>query len=185
MNKRYFVSIVCLVLPGLLVSCNQAKSQNETINKVNENLPVPQASSTVATFPSDESVSSLCERLNEIKRIPYDPRKVAGDPIYDGLMRRGREAIPCLVEKITDTTLMADPNEAPKIHDFRVGDAAVFMLLYITNEDWQPETMLSPKYAKLWKTEGVYAYSAYVEKLENRKKIQLWWRDWMKKNLTK
>lgn len=80
---------------------------------------------------------------------------------------------------------MADPRTAPKIQDFRVGDAAIWILLHITKEGWQPDTMLSPKYAELWKTEGVYAYFEYVEKPENRKKIQIWWKNWMKENLDK
>jgi hypothetical protein len=96
-------------------------------------------------------------------------------------MQKGREAVPCLIEKITDTTRMKDPRTAPKVPNFRVGDAAVFMLLYITRENWQPETMLSPEYAKYWETEGVYSYFAFVEKPQNRKKIQQWWKDWKKR----
>lgn len=127
-------------------------------------------------------VNSLCSRLNELKRMPYKD-KVAGDPIYDGLKEKGREAIPCLVEKITDVTLMDDPREAPHIHDFRVGDAAVFMLHRITEEPI--EKILPDDVREQWETRGIYAYFTYVEKRRNREKIQLWWKDWMKENIKK
>lgn len=76
---------------------------------------------------------------------------------------------------------MLDPREAPHIHEFRVGDAAVFMLHRITNEPL--EEILPDDVKKQWETRGIYAYFTYVEKRKNREKIQLWWKDWMKENL--
>jgi hypothetical protein len=127
-------------------------------------------------------VESLCERLSSIRKIPYrDPKN--SDPIYDALIAKGNEAIPCLVDKVIDVTEMSDPREAPPVEGYTVGDTAVFILLAITNQRNHPEIMLPPKYAKLWETEGIYSYFAYVEKLENRKKVQQWWKHWMAENL--
>jgi hypothetical protein len=75
---------------------------------------------------------------------------------------------------------MPDPRSAPSLAGFCVGDVAVFMLLYITEESWQPETMFSPEYAERWKKDGVYAYKAYVAKPANRAHIQDWWKNWLK-----
>jgi len=126
----------------------------------------------------------LCKRLRELKKIPYEENKVAGDPIYDGLMSQGRKAIPCLIEKVTDPRVIEDPREGdPHIHGFTVGDAAVFLLMNITGVDEHPEAMLPPEFAKQWTSQGIYSYFAYVEKPHNRLALQNWWRNWAKKNL--
>jgi hypothetical protein len=169
------------------------KSPTESVNEYPVELLETNVSSiqtSVETQPTNKTsvftttpVSSrtLCNRLVRLKEMPYHPEDgLIGDPVYNGLMQKGREAVPCLIEKITDTTRMKDPRTAPKVPNFRVGDTAVFMLLFITRENWQPETMLSPEYAKYWETEGVYSYFAFVEKPQNRKKIQQWWKDWKK-----
>lgn len=126
---------------------------------------------------SQRSDLSLCYRLAQLKKIPYDTRKPAGDPVYDELIAAGKGAIPCLIDKITDTTLIPDPREGdPHVAEFRVGDAAVFILMIITGVDSHPEQMLPRKYANLWEEEGIYAYFYYVEKASNRRQLQAWWR---------
>lgn len=182
MKKTYSFSIVCLIILAT-ISCKLSKSQNDIIASANSKTPSSQA--VPITDSSVDEPSSLCDRLKELKTIPYSYDEPVGDPIYDGLLAHGKKAIPCLIDKITDITPMHDPGPGPVVQDYRVGDAAVFMLLMITKVEWQPETMLSPEYAKLWKTEGIYAYFAYVEKPENRKKIQEWWLNWMKEHLDK
>jgi hypothetical protein len=166
-----FVAILVVIL-GINSSCDLAASQNG----LNENLPnkairIEQQNINSNIFVED--VNSLCNKLSELKRMPHkDP--VADDYVYDGLMKKGKEAIPCLVDKITDRTKMDDPREAPHILDFTIGDTAVFMLHRITKEPLQ--SILPNEYAKHWETEGVYAYFAYVEKPQHRKTIQQWWK---------
>lgn len=182
MRRLLILVSICLLLSTSIISCKSTRSGAHAEDDAGvQAIPYPQATASPVAADAEE----LCERLAELKVIPYWPGEVAGDPIYDGLVNAGNGAIPCLVNKITDTTLMDDPRTAPKIQDFTVGDAAVFMLLYITEEPWQPETMFPPKFAELWKTEGVYAYFEFVKKPENRKKIQAWWKNWMRKNLHK
>lgn len=182
MRKQY-VHLSFLVMFALMVACDSAISQNETSLNTNHRITAPTSSSNHLGESSKDEVESLCNRLIELRTIPYDVEELADDEVYDGLVKMGTRAIPCLIKKITDITKMEDPRTAPHVEDFRVGDAAFFMLLYITKEKWQPETMFSAEYAKLWRTEGVYAYFAYVEKPANRKRIQLWWKDWAKKHL--
>lgn len=177
-------SIFYLIIILGMTACNSVTSQSKADNITNIVTTIPDQHKAT-TSSTEEDAILLCNKLNAVKLIPYSPKEVADDPIYNGLYEKGVEAIPCLIDKITDTNLMEDPRTAPHINDFRVGDAAVFILLMITEEKWQPETMLSPEYAKLWKTEGVYAYFDYVENPANRKKLQLWWKNWMKENLNK
>lgn len=182
--KIFIFGIVAgLAVLGLLEACNYASSQNQESMVTNKAVstqlePTPTGTPTM-------SVDLLCSQLHKIKKLPYNYGDVIDDPIYNQLLSQRELAIPCLVDKITDTTLMQDPSTSPSVQDFRVGDAAMFVLLFLTKEKWQPETMLSPHYAELWKTEGVYAYFAYVKKPANRKKLQKWWADWMKENLNK
>lgn len=184
MNKKSKKLIVCLVIFVFSMSCNTINSQKISHNDNEQSLTLPQNGNN--TYPISEiDAETLCKKLKEIKKIPYDPRKITGDPIYDGLISQGKKAIPCLINKITDTTLIADPRSAPQVLDFRVGDAAVFILLIITEQNWQPEKMLSSDYAKKWESDGVYAYFAYVEDISNRKKLQQWWSKWAKENLSK
>ncbi len=121
---------------------------------------------------STEYADKHCAHLDEMKRMPTKD-KIAGDRIYDGLMRQGGKAIPCLISRITDTRVMPDPREVPHVRDFKVGDAALFMLHRITKipfTDAMPEEVM-----KDWETDGVYAYFRYVESAKNRKIIKKWW----------
>lgn len=181
-KEVFLLTVIVSVLSNLTASCSSVESRTPI-----GNATLPTSSPTLApesVVSISEDPQTLCNRLHEVKRIPYSPGQLADDPVYDGLYKQGMAAVPCLVEKITDTTPMSDPGPGPaSTPDYRVGDAAVFILLMITKTEWQPETMLSPEYAKRWKSDGIYVYYSYVEKLENRKKLQAWWRSWIKKNL--
>lgn len=141
---------------------------------------IPRPTKTASVSIAGRDSMSLCYRLSHLKTIPYDRSKPSGDPVYDELIAAGKQAIPCLIDKITDTSIIPDPREAPVITDFRVGDAAVFMLMIITGVDAHPEKMLPPHYAKMWKEEGIYSYFYYVEKPSNRRQLQAWWRNRVK-----
>ena len=145
--------------------------------------PMPQPT----RFVPDPAIQSegaevLCGRLSEIKKLPYrDPNDT--DQIYEALMAKGKEAVPCLIEKITDETPMEDPREAQPWQQYKVGDTAVFILadIAVKVEPVEGEIlqrMLPPVSAKEWETNGVYAYFNYVWESENRKELQKWWRRW-------
>jgi hypothetical protein len=131
------------------------------------------------------SASALCARLSEIQVI--DSREPENsDDQYRALIAKGSEALPCLVDKITDRKPMHDPRMAPIWQHYSVGDTAVFAILHIASKDdyerWK-ELMLDPlppKYREEWKTNGVYAYFNYVSEPKNRSKLQRWWTNWLK-----
>lgn len=122
---------------------------------------------------------ALCDRLSEIKRMPFHNEKV-DDEVYNGLIELKEAAIPCLIDKLTDTTRMTDPRQAPSVSDFRVGDVAFFVLLDIVNVPFDVpfERILPQEVMSKWEDEGVYAYFKYTETPENRKLLQERWRTW-------
>ena len=169
--------VFCPLLLMWLFGCGIANSERSNLMIANTTHPTPQPTETLNTTFRDENVESLCNRLSEIKKLPYrDPNDT--DPIYEALIAKGKEAMPCLIEKITDETPMPDPREAPSWQYYKVGDTAVFILVRIANDDEILQEMLPVKYRKEWKTNGVYAYFNYVSESKNRDELQRWWRSW-------
>ncbi len=119
----------------------------------------------------------LCNRISEIKSFPMKGRGT--DEVYRGLIEAGDAAVPCLIEKIADTTAMTDPRMAPTYSGIVVGDIAFFILariLGIEGDEMLPEDV-GAKYTQ----EGVYAYFGYVSKpphrLELQSRCRKWWED--------
>ncbi len=119
----------------------------------------------------------LCGRLSEIECLPFQVKEKGHDPVYDAFMEEGERVIPCLVEAIADRRKMDDPREAPKFHDFRVGDLAFFMFCRI--HDVSLEDFLPLPYRKEADDIGVFAYFHYVGKKGNRAKLQMDCRKWL------
>lgn len=132
------------------------------------------------------STADLCANLKDLKRRPLETGKPNGDPIYDGLIAKGSEAVPCLIDKITDMTVMKDPSPHPAHPvNCRVGDTAFFVLFDITGREFVPGEIFPASYMKRWKEDGIYIYYDYVEDPANYSKLQAWWRDWARKELHK
>lgn len=179
MIKKIVKAIVfCPLLLVWLFGCGIANSERSNLVTANTPHPTPQPTETVNTTFQDENVESLCNGLHEVKKIPYrDPNDT--DPIYEALIIKGKEAMPCLIEKITDQTLMPDPRGAQPWEYYKVGDTAVFILARMAkNEEEILRQMLPVKYRKEWETNGVYAYFNYVSESKNRSELQRWWRNW-------
>lgn len=136
------------------------------------NLPLAYANGT-------ESSDFFCQNLHELKKMPHKKGVRVKDPIYNGLMKMGEKAIPCLIDKLTDKTPMPDPRQAPKANVL-VGDVAFFMLWDITERPI--EESLPPAIRKTYKTEGIWAYIKYVENDKNRIVLQKNWQEWCKLN---
>ena len=112
---------------------------------------------------------NLCDKISQIHVIPFKNEHV-DDTIYNGIMRFGEKAIPCLLDKVIDDTMMQDPRKAPPYDKITVGDVSLFILLNITGlglEAILPEHLLSD-----FRRDGVYTYFKFVEEKENRKIIQ-------------
>src|SRR5687767_14360432 len=101
MLKKIVKTVVfCPLILMWLFGCDIAKSERSNHVIANATHPTPQPTETLNTTFRNENVESLCNRLHEIKKIPErDPNDT--DPIYEALIAKGKEAMPCLVEKIT------------------------------------------------------------------------------------
>jgi hypothetical protein len=121
---------------------------------------------------------SYCRNLNRVRQIsPYHANE-SDDPVFFEFVRNRKKATPCLIELITNTEPIEDTLSAPGPRDFRTGDAAVFMLLIINNENWVPNEMLPPEFAAKWPEQGIFAYFEAVQNPKNRVIVQKWWRGW-------
>ena len=118
---------------------------------------------------------TLCQRLPEMKTMPFKDEAI-NDEIYNGLTGLKDRAVPCLIRRIDDSTKMNDPRRAPAYSDFRVGDAAFFILLDITEVPF--EQMLPVEVKNKLEDDGVYAYFEYINKDEHRKVLQSKWQAW-------
>ena len=103
---------------------------------------------------------TLCSRVSEIKHLPY--KDEPSDPIHVALLEAGEAVLPCLIEKVADSTPMKDPRKIPGPTDTRVGDVAYFVFLHITRIEFTE--LLPVKVQKEYETEGVYAYHWFVSK---------------------
>ncbi len=182
---RQNVWYVVLALSILFISCNQS-TQSAHVNNSSPpttSSPSPQAASGNSSRElTREEISSLCNRLSEIKVIPHKDEAV-DDAAYNALIAAGEKAVPCLIEKVTDTTPTTDPRSAPKYHDMKVGDVAYFVLSDITKIDFiEP---LPESVREEFKTEGVAAYFKYTQNPKNREKMQSALYEWYRKKYGK
>jgi hypothetical protein len=160
MKKNLLLTLTLLVLAGVLFQCfNVALTEKDSPEQIKS------------------GVESLCERLSEIKKMPFKGEKI-DDELYNEIVDRGKAIAPCLIDKITDMTRMKDPRSAPSYPDFRVGDLAFFLLVRITGTPF--EQMLPDSVKARMKQEGVYAYFEYVEFPDNRRALQENWQAWLK-----
>ena len=112
-------------------------------------------------------INALCSRVSEIKHLPY--KDEPSDPIHVALLEAGEAALPCLIEKVADSTPMKDPRKMPGPTDTRVGDVAYFIIVDIGKLDFIE--LLPAKVQKEYETEGVYAYHWFVSR--RKKRLQL------------
>ena len=122
--------------------------------------------------PSSRNVASLCESVKDIEILPMKDEPVA-DPAYNALISAGEDAIPCLIQKITDETVMKDPRPAPKVGNVAVGDTAFFVLLDVGKIDQTGFLeLLPPDVRRAYDEEGVYGYFRLIDEDNNRQKLQ-------------
>lgn len=122
---------------------------------------------------------ALCNRVREIKQLP---RESGVDAAYDALIQNGSKVIPCLIEKITDNTIIPDPRCPIISRETKVGDIAYFLLIDITKINFVE--LLPAEVQQKYKTEGVYAYHDFVEQKGKRKQLQSKFREWYRQQQT-
>lgn len=185
--KLFLLFIGCLVI---FLACSPPKEKkiDEAVKQL-ETQPTPEPTKPPIPIHIAELTSSeLCNRVGQIEVIPMKDPTIT-DPIYESLLLKGVEAVPCLVHKIGNDTLIKDPRySVPTWHSFAVGDTAYFTLLHILSKgddkEWEKLMLesLPPKFRKEWDTNGIYAYFNYVFEPKNRKELQRWWENWLNKN---
>lgn len=134
----------------------------------------------VLTVNSIASAQSVCDHVSRIKIMPV--RGESGlDADYDAIVAAGKSAVPCLIRKITDPTLKADPRQIPRWGDLKttVGDVAVVMLQVVTG--LEIIKMMPGRYQRLHKQIGVYAELEYLHDGHNhrrslQRKLSRWYR---------
>jgi hypothetical protein len=117
----------------------------------------------------------LCDRIAEIRSIPM--KGLGRDEAYLALMEAAEEdVIPCLIERISDTTPVVDPRMAPRFHGTVMGDVAIFVLGRKTGLGL-PE-FLPQDVREKYRNRGIYAYFDYVAEPAHRRDLQERWREW-------
>jgi hypothetical protein len=97
-------------------------------------------------------------------------------PLFNEMIAAGDSLVPCLIDKVTDSTIMRDPGPGPTIGGFTVGDAAFRMIIYITREDQR--SFLPEEVRAEWEDHGIYAYYKFRTDPNNRKLVQKSLRKW-------
>lgn len=118
---------------------------------------------------------ALCQRVDAIKALPYQDEKGV-DAVYDALVNAGEAVVPCLIDKITDTTIMPDPRCPHISGETRVGDVAYFVLVDITKIGFVE--LLPAKVQESYQTKGAYVYHNHINRKGNRKRLQAKLREW-------
>ncbi len=187
-NPKYRLAVLVLIVaaslfvrhhvtPDTTNTCFLVKVEPDKIGR----LPVPSLTPANKSL-FDKSPQYLCDHLADLKHMAWDPHDYSGDAVYDALKQNGYSSMKCLVEKITDTRPAENPTGAPFWAGltYRVGDTAVLMLMDINIMYW-PKGMLTKKYEDMFVSEGMFSYYFYVDEVPGaRKKVQRWWRDWLK-----
>lgn len=129
-------------------------------------------------FSRPQNVSDparLCNRVAEIKDLPM--KGDAGvDGAYDALIAGGEAVVPCLIQKITDTTPMRDPRCPRFSGRTTVGDVAYFVLVDLTKLDFVE--LLPVDIQRSYQTQGAYAYEDYIRRKGARRQLQARLRVW-------
>ncbi|MBK8812467.1 MAG: hypothetical protein IPN69_17295 [Acidobacteria bacterium] len=138
----------------------------------------------VNTFSQSQNLSfrdakALCNRVSEIKEFPRGWGEKGVDPAWDALVDAGEAVVPCLIDKITDTTVMPDPRCPRFTDELKVGDTAYFILVNILKIGFVE--LLPIDVQEKYKSEGAYAYHEYVERKGKRKELQSKLREWYRK----
>jgi hypothetical protein len=136
--------------------------------------PSVQTSSAHAQATADPS--ALCERVADIRHMPMKANVTTDDPVYNALVAAGPTVIGCLIDKVADTTPMAEPQRIPGPTDTRVGDVAFFVLARIAGFDIA--AVLPESVQREFRTQGVFAYHKFVQDTRNRRWLQARLRDW-------
>lgn len=124
---------------------------------------------------AQKTENALCDRVSEIKSLPHYNEKGV-DEVYDALAEAGERVVPCLIDKISDTTKTDFENCPATSGNTRVGDVAFYVLVRML--EFKFDEFLPPDVQKTYKTEGIYAFYDYIDNEKNRAELQTKLREW-------
>lgn len=128
--------------------------------------------------PKNSGAPHLCSQVAEIKQLPYNDASGV-DAAYDALIQAGDAVVPCLIQKITDTTRRRDPR-CPAFSDrTTVGDVAYFVLIDITKLGFAE--LLPANLQERYKTEGAFVFEEYIHRKGARRLLQGRLREWYRR----
>ncbi|MBK8464462.1 MAG: hypothetical protein IPL32_01400 [Chloracidobacterium sp.] len=132
---------------------------------------------TAQTSSASKEITKLCKRVKDIKQLPHDRGEKGVDSVYDQIFAAGESLTPCLIENITNTRIMKDPRCPTVSKATTVGDVSYFLLVRIEGFDFTK--FLPTDIQEKYKTNGVYAYHEYIDRLgartELREKLRVWY----------
>lgn len=164
--------IVSIALLSFATGCTQ-----ERVTAQPTSIPNPALSRiNLAALSNDkEDPRKLCNRISELKLIPFHSDSRGQDPLYDEIMNARDAVVPCLIERVTDTKVMTDPRETTKRNGTTVGDVAFFLLVEI---GFDIRSFLPQEVQKEYDVMGIDSFTAYAQKPEHRKELQEKLLDW-------
>jgi len=174
LSSQAKLSVVVLLLG---VACGVRSTETFEASRA-KNSQTPQLGSNKS---QGQPPSELCNRISDIKSFPMKGER-GEDAIYDAFMDAGDAVSPCLIDKVTDSTVMNDPRSEPGYPDveIRVGDIAYFLVVDITKLSFTEPFPQSVQ--RDYKREGVYAYFKFVKDPANRQRLQDRLRAWYQQN---
>lgn len=135
-------------------------------------------SSIAQSNVSSKEAEKLCKTVKAIKELPRDWGEKGVDKTYDAIVYAGENVVPCLIDQVTDLTVMKDPRCPTISNATTIGDVSYFILVNLMKIEF---TQLLPQdVVKDFKTNGVYAYHEYIDRDGSRKELQSKLREWWK-----
>jgi hypothetical protein len=192
-HKLFALGAVTAV--AVAVACSQqteifvTKAKLANVNATSDvSAPTPRNNSggSATTFESERSGSetalqasqALCNRISKIKVFPLKGDRGV-DHVYDEFRDAGFKILPCLIQKVTDTTIFPNPVGESWGIPTTIGDVAYFLIIDISG---LPEDQLLPqKVREDYKVEGLYAYYKCVQREANRKRLQVRLEEWYRR----
>ena len=119
---------------------------------------------------SPKEAEALCKTVKDINELPRDWGEKGVDKAYDAIVDAGEKVVPCLIDQITDLTVIKD-TRCPTISTATtIGGVSYFILVDLLKIEFTqllPEDVVTD-----FKTTGVYAYHNYVDRSGSRKELQ-------------
>lgn len=111
-----------------------------------------------------------CKKIAYISEFPFKDIGTPRDPVYR-VLRAVREAtIRCLIEEVTNNTLMQNPTVNPEPSKVAVGDIAFFIWWRVTGAEFDE---LFPDYVvNRYRENGIASYFEYIQVPGNRMRLQ-------------